>query len=195
MTVDELVALVERDRTFYQESGGGVTFSGGEPFQQHEFLLECLRATRDRGLHRVVDTSGAAPLDALLEAATVTDLFLFDLKIMDESEHERLVGSPLAPVLENLDALDDSGSEIWIRYPFIPGLTDGMENVRAVGRKVSSLRTRRLHILPFHRTAADKYGRIGREWEHGDVPTAGDERMKEAAAALEAMDLDVRIGG
>ena len=195
MTVEELLAVVERDRTFYEESGGGVTFSGGEPFKQQEFLLACLRAARDRGLHTTVDTSGCAPREIILEAAAVTDLFLYDLKLLDESKHMRLIGASLEPLLANLDALDAAGAEVWIRFPFIPGMTDDIDNVTALGRKVASLRTNRVHILPFHRTAADKYARIGREWEHGDVGEVTDDGLKEASAALEAMGLDVVIGG
>ncbi len=195
MTVEELLAEIERDRAFYEESGGGVTFSGGEPFEQHEFLLACLRVCRERGLHTAVDTSGYAPRDVILEAATLTDLFLYDLKLLDEARHRELVGVPLAPVLENLHALDEAGAEIWIRFPLIPGVTDSMDNVNALGRKVASLRTRRVHLLPFHRTAADKYARIERAWEHAGLEDVAEDRVKEAAEALGAMGLDVRIGG
>lgn len=195
MTVGELLAEIERDRAFYEESGGGVTFSGGEPFEQHEFLLACLRTCRERDLHTAIDTSGHAPRDVILEAATLTDLFLFDLKLLDEAQHQELVGVPLAPVLENLRALDEAGAEIWIRFPLIPGVTDSMDNVNALGRRVAPLRTRRVHLLPFHRTAADKYARIEREWEHAGLEDVSEDRVKEAAEVLGAMGLDVRIGG
>jgi pyruvate formate lyase activating enzyme len=195
MTVGELLTEIERDRAFYEESGGGVTFSGGEPFEQHEFLLACLRACRERGLHTAVDTSGHAPRDVILEAATLTDLFLYDLKLLDEARHQELVGVPLAPVLDNLRALDEAGAQIWIRFPLIPGVTDSMDNVNALGRRVASLRTRRVHLLPFHRMAADKYARIEREWEHAGLEDVSEDRVKEAAEALGAMGLDVRVGG
>ena len=194
-TVEELLAVIERDRAFYKESGGGVTFSGGEPFEQHEFLLACLRACRERGIHTAVDTSGHAPRDVVLEAAAVTDLFLFDLKLLDDADHQRCVGAPLAPVLANLTALDEAGAEIWVRFPFIPGVTDSMENVGALGRTVTALRTRRVHILPFHRTAADKYARIDREWEHAGIAEVSEETTQAAAEALTAMGIDARIGG
>jgi pyruvate formate lyase activating enzyme len=193
MTVEELVAEVERDRAFYGESGG-VTFSGGEPFDQAEFLLACLRACRESGIHTAVDTSGHAPRDVLLESAALTDLFLYDLKLLDEAKHMELVGVPLAPVLENLRALDDSGAEIWIRFPLIPGLTDGKANVEALGRRAASLRTSRVHVLPFHRTAADKYARIERRWDHSDL-AASEESIKRVAETLGQMGLDVRVGG
>ncbi len=195
MTVAELLAEIERDRVFYDESGGGVTFSGGEPLEQHEFLLACLGACRERGLHTAIDTSGYAPRDVVLEAASLTDLFLYDLKLLDEAGHQELVGVPLAPVLENLCALDEAGAEIWIRFPLIPGVTDSMDNIKALGRRVTSLRTRRVHLLPFHRTAADKYARIERKWALDGLEDVSEDRVKEAAEALGALGLDVRIGG
>jgi pyruvate formate lyase activating enzyme len=195
MTVAELLTEIERDRAFYEESDGGVTFSGGEPFEQHKFLLACLRACRERGLHTAIDTSGYAPRDVVLEAASLTDLFLYDLKLLDEARHQELVGVPLAPVLENLRALDEAGAEIWIRFPLIPGVTDSMDNIEALGRRVASLRTRRVHLLPFHRTAADKYARIERKWEHAGLEDVTEDRVKEVAEALGALGLDVRIGG
>ncbi len=195
MTVAELLTQIERDRAFYEESDGGVTFSGGEPFEQHKFLLACLRACRERGLHTAIDTSGYAPRDVILEAASLTDLFLYDLKLLDEARHQELVGVPLAPVLENLRALDEAGAEIWIRFPLIPGVTDSMDNIEALGRRVASLRTRRVHLLPFPRSAADKYARIERKWEHAGLEDVTEDRVKEAVEALGALGLDVRIGG
>jgi pyruvate formate lyase activating enzyme len=194
LTVEELVAEVARDRAFYEESGGGVTFSGGEPFEQADFLLACLRACRGSGIHTAVDTSGHAPREVILGAAEMTDLFLYDLKLLDESEHRKLVGIPLEPVLENLRALDAAGAEIWIRFPLIPGVTDSKANVEALGSMVASLRTRRVHVLPFHRTAADKYARIERRWDHSDLAASG-ESTKRAAEVLSQMGLDVRAGG
>jgi len=173
----------------------GQPMTVAEPFEQHKFILACLRACRERGLHTAIDTSGYAPRDVILEAASLTDLFLYDLKLLDEARHQELVGVPLAPVLENLRALDEAGAEIWIRFPLIPGVTDSMDNIEALGRRDASLRTRRVHLLPFHRTAADKYARIERKWEHAGLEDVTEDRVKEAAEALGALGLDVRIGG
>jgi pyruvate formate lyase activating enzyme len=195
MTVDELMGIVQRDRSFYEESGGGVTFSGGEPLDQSEFLLECLRRSKDGGLHTTVDTSGHAPRASVLRAALLTDLFLFDLKVLDDERHRRVVGAELEPVLDNLRALDDAGAEIWIRFPFIPGITDDEKNVESLGKLVTELRTSRVHVLPFHRSACDKYARISQRWCHSDLPEASEESVAAAADALRNMGLDVVIGG
>jgi pyruvate formate lyase activating enzyme len=123
LTVGRVVELVERDRPFYDESGGGVTFSGGEPFAQPRFLLACLEAMRTRAIHTVVDTCGVAPRATLLKAAALTDLFLYDLKILDPDRHLGLIGAPLGPILDNLRALDRVGADL-ARMPFIPGYND-----------------------------------------------------------------------
>ena len=196
VTVDELICEVERDRPFYEETGGGVTFSGGEPLAQSEFLLECLRACRSRDLRTAVDTSGSAERELILEVAGLADLFLYDLKLLDEARHERLVGAPLEPLVENLRALDGAGATIVIRFPVIPGVTDDRANIDALGRLVASLEhTRVVHLLPFHRTASDKYARLERAWEHDGLAPAASAVLAEAATLLGGYGLTVRTGG
>ncbi len=124
-TVNELMETVLRDRIFYDSSGGGVTFSGGEPLNQAEFLIESLRACREQRLHTTVDTSGCAPRSVLLEVAEICDLMLFDLKLMDEERHRELLGVPLAPILANLEAVTAAATcTVWLRVPVVPGFTD-----------------------------------------------------------------------
>lgn len=196
MTVDELLAEVERDRPFYEETGGGVTFSGGEPLAQGEFLLACLAACRERGLHTAVDTSGHAERELVLEVAGLADLFLYDLKIMEDERHRELTGAPLQPILDNLRALDEAGAEIWIRFPVIPGVTDDPGNVEALGAFVESLpRTRVVQPLPFHRTASDKYARLDRPWPHADLRACEPADLQAVTAILERSGLDIRSGG
>jgi pyruvate formate lyase activating enzyme len=196
LTVDDTVAEIERDRPFYETTGGGVTFSGGEPLAQGEFLLECLNVCRSRGIHTAVDTSGAAGRDLILDVARSTDLFLYDLKLLDEERHRELTGAPLGPLVDNLRALDDAGSEIVIRFPVVPGVNDDEANLDALGRLVASLRrTRVVHLLPFHRTASDKYARLERAWEHDGLAPAAADALAEAEALLAGHGLDVRIGG
>jgi len=193
--VEDLLAEVERDRPFYDETGGGVTFSGGEPLAQDDFLLACLAASRERGLHTAVDTSGCAERDIIIEVAKLTDLFLYDLKIMDEERHRELTGGALGPIVENLRALDAGGAAIWVRFPVIPGVTDDRENLDALGRLVSSLANNRtVHLLPFHRTASDKYARLERPWSHAGLALSP-EALDAAAAVLAGHGLNVSVGG
>jgi pyruvate formate lyase activating enzyme len=196
ISVEDLLEEVERDRPFYEESGGGVTFSGGEPLLQGEFLLASLQECRETGLHTAVDTSGCAESKLMLQVAGLTDLILYDLKIMNEERHQELLGAPLGPILDNLRALDEAGMEIWIRFPLIPGLTDEADNLEALGKMVRSLKnTRRIHLLPFHRTAADKYTRLGRTWSHGRATSAPKEDLDAVISFLGRHQIEARIGG
>ncbi len=196
VTSGALVDELERDRPFYETSGGGVTLSGGEPLMQPDFALSVLKQCRERGLHTALDTSGAAPADIAARAAELSDLVLFDLKILDPERHREAVGSDLGPILDNLRAMDEAGGEIWIRFPLICGATDARENLAALADTVLSLsNTRRVHVLPFHRTAADKYARLERSWRHDDLPSASDEDAQEAVKYLAGRGLDARPGG
>ena len=196
VSVNEVVSEIERDLPFYEETGGGATFSGGEPLAQPDFLLACLRECRDRRIATAVDTSGAAERELILEVAGATDLFLYDLKLIDEELHEKHTGASLAPLIENLRAIDDAGAPVVIRFPLVPGVTDERSNIEALGKLIESLdNTRAVHVLPFHRTASDKYTRLDRAWEHGGLEPAAADRTAEAAKLLEGFGLTVSIGG
>jgi pyruvate formate lyase activating enzyme len=194
--VAEISEEIERDRPFYEESGGGVTFSGGEPLSQGEFLLACLRECGFRNLHTAVDTCGFADRGLLLEVAKLADLFLFDLKILDSARHLQATSVPVEPILDNLRALDGAGAETLIRFPLIPGVTDERDNVEALGCYVSSLeRTRMVQILPFHRTASDKYARLGRSWNHKALEPVSRMEIDKAASILAGFGLEVMTNG
>ncbi|HOC16920.1 MAG TPA: glycyl-radical enzyme activating protein [Vicinamibacterales bacterium] len=160
MTVDTLVALVERDRIFYDESGGGVTFSGGEPLLQPEFVLEAAASCRAEGIHVAVDTCGHVDPDALLAVAREADLFLFDLKTVDEAAHRRLTGVPNDLILSNLERLAAVHPRIIVRFPLIPGVNDDEANVRGIGALLASYRLTRVDVLPYHRAGLAKYHRL-----------------------------------
>jgi pyruvate formate lyase activating enzyme len=192
----ELVAEIERDRPFFEESGGGVTFSGGEPLAQPEFLLACLAGCRECAIHTAVDTSGYAAAELIREVAGVTDLFLYDLKILDPDEHLRRAGVPLAPITENLRLLDELGAAIWIRIPILPGINDGEAAVDAFGRFVAGLpRSRKIHLLPYHRMGIDKAGRSGTGSPAETLEPPTRERLEAIKQQLTAHGLQVKIGG
>jgi pyruvate formate lyase activating enzyme len=196
VTVDRLLRDVERDRAFHEESGGGVTFSGGEPFAQPAFLLASLAALRDRGTHTAVDTCLVAPAAAVEAAATLANLFLVDLKIMDPERHSAVLGAPVAPVLANLRALDRAGATTWLRVPLVPGYTDDHTNLAAIGAFASTLKgAQRLHLLPYHRFGTGKRDGLGVEDRAGGIEPPGAPAVEEAAAILRGFGLDVRIGG
>jgi len=169
-SVDELLAEVLKDRLFFDDSGGGVTFSGGEPLGQPEFLAAALDACRHHGMRTAVDTSGFCRQEDLLAVARQSDLFLYDLKHMDEERHRELTGVSNRRILENLQALAAIHDGIWIRVPLIPGVNDDAENLDATARFVLSLPgVRRLHLLPYHRHGLAKRERLS------DTPGETDE--------------------
>ena len=120
-TVPEVMKEIEKDIVFFEESGGGVTFSGGEPFKQTEFLKELLKCCKKQEIHTCVDTTGYVKTDQLEKAALFTDLFLFDLKHFDDKMHIKYTGVSNKQILENLQLLDEMGKSVQIRYPLIPG--------------------------------------------------------------------------
>ena len=196
MTVAEVLDVVARDRVFYDESGGGVTFSGGEPFAQPRFLLDLLRGSRASGLRTAVDTCGFVARDVLLMAAPLVDLFLYDLKILDPLRHRDIIGLPLAPILENLDALAAAGANVWLRLPIVPGLTDDPAALAEAARIAQrNPAVRRVHLLPYHATGGGKFRRLGREYMLPHVAPPAATRMAELADVFRARGLTTCIGG
>jgi pyruvate formate lyase activating enzyme len=194
-TVPALLALLERDRIFYDESGGGVTFSGGEPLMQPDFLIEAVEACHDGGIHVAVDTCGLGDTATLLEVAQLTDLFLFDLKLMDEDRHRTYTGASNARILENLQRLASAHRHVVVRFPLVPGVNDDEGNVRAMGAFLASLRLTRVDVLPYHRAGLAKYHRLLRPYALPDTQPPAPEAVLRAARVLEGCGLIVRPGG
>ena len=194
-SVDEVTGMLLRDRLFFEESGGGVTFSGGEPLMQPTFLKELLQACRAHNLKTAVDTCGlAAPAD-LLEVAKLTDLFLYDLKLMDEAAHERYTGSSNRLILRNLKALGQVHEQIWVRIPVIPGVNDAPSQLEAAARFVATIPgVRRVSLLPFHRTGAEKLARLGRPSQPLPFESPRSESLQANAGIFERAGLITSIG-
>jgi pyruvate formate lyase activating enzyme len=196
VSVEVLLEEILRDRAFFETSGGGVTFSGGEPLLQAGFLVAALEGCRRQGLHTAVDTCGYASPESLDAVAALVDLWLYDLKTLDEARHLSATGVPLAPILENLRRLDAAGARIWVRIPLVPGFNDGGGDLDALGALVASLaRTQRVHLLPFHRGAERKRERLGRDGACEQYSQPSPETLEEARQRLSAFGLDVIAGG
>lgn len=196
MTVNDVVAEVERDRPFYDESGGGVTFSGGEPLLQAGFLLALLEACADRGIHSAVDTCGSCTWEELDMVRKQTNLFLYDLKLMDDSRHRELTGVSNWGILKNLRALSQAGQDIRLRVPVIPGVNDDFDSMSQLGAFAADLPAQyRVDLLAYHDTAADKYKRLNLDYPLESVRSVSTERMSELAQVLREFGVTVRIGG
>lgn len=195
MTEAEVLKEIEKDRVFYEESGGGVTFSGGECLMQPEFLTALLTVCRARGLHTAVDTSGYASWQTIAGLKDAVDLFLYDLKLMDEEQHRKYTGVSNKLILANLQKLAKFGKPIWIRVPVIPGINDDDANFKAMGAFLSSLQIRDVFLLPYHGIAANKYIRLGRDYQLSALGSPSSKQMKAMQLGLQTFGLNVQIGG
>jgi len=185
-TAEALIGELAKDSLFFEQSGGGVTLSGGEPLGQPAFCVTVLRSCHERGIHTALDTCGYAEEDALAQAAEYADLILYDLKLMDDERHRRSTGVSNARILSNLERLDRWGKRIWIRVPLIPGTNDDEENLATLGRFVHKLKgIERLQVLPYHRGGEEKATGLGRTV----TVHAGIEPERAAEAADRAMDI------
>lgn len=166
MTVAEVLAVVEKDRVFYEESGGGMTLSGGEPMAQFEFSRALLAAARERGISTCMETCGAGPRERLLDIVPLVDLFLWDVKGTDPARHERMTGSPVAPLLANLRAVDAAGSATVLRCIMIAATNMDDAHLDAVAALQGELANcRGVELLPYHPFGTAKHAKLGQEPE------------------------------
>jgi len=188
VSVEEIARRAERLRPFLLHSRGGVTITGGEVTQQGEFALAVLAACRDLGLHTAIETCGACPWADLEPIADLSDLVLYDLKLMDPSAHERWTGSSNELILENARRL--AGRDVRVRVPLIPDVTDTAANLRAVYEFMLDARLDTVELLPFNASAAAKYEWLGREFELPARPSEP-ERLRSLAELGRSMGLRV----
>lgn len=193
--VDAVMAVVRRDVPFYDASGGGVTFSGGEPLRQPAFLEALLERCRAEGIHAAIETCGHAPGETILRVLRYAPLFLYDVKLVDHDRHRVATGAANALILANLRELARQRADIVIRFPLVPGITDDEENVSGVAALAASVGAKRVDVLPYHRAGIVRYRRAGRTCRLEDVPAATTKDTASAVAVMQGLGLDVRIGG
>jgi len=196
MTISEVMVEVEQDVIFYDQSGGGATFSGGEPLMQPEFLLALLDRCKAHEIHTTVDTSCYAQTETLKMVSERTDLFLCDLKHMDNEMHERFTGIGNNLILDNIMCLSDADKKIVIRVPVIPGFNDDQANIDATGKFTASLQNvDRIDILPFNRGGKEKSARLTADIKSLQVETPNAVQMNSILNHLSKYGLKVKIGG
>jgi pyruvate formate lyase activating enzyme len=165
LTVDQVMNVVRRDAVYYENSGGGVTFSGGEPTAQPRFLAACAQQCQEEGIHTALDTCGFVEWTVLNTVLPHIDLVLFDLKHMDSQKHEQLTGAQNDLILGNLQRIDQGAKPIWIRIPLIPGYNDSKENLGRIAEMARHLTAvTKISILPHNSAAGAKYRLIGRDY-------------------------------
>lgn len=196
VSVREVMREIERDVVFYDQSGGGVTFSGGEPLSQPDFLLELMRACKEKDISVVVDTSGFAPPELVESVAELADLFLFDLKLVDGQRHQDFTGSSNEGILENLAWLSANGPPVVIRVPLFSGINDDEENIGALGKFVAALPSPHIiDILPYHNTGIDKYRQLDHAYKMGDALPPSDAETGAVVRSLKEFGLTVLVRG
>lgn len=164
MTPDELTGIILRDREYLMMQGGGVTFSGGEPAGQPEFLLECLKKLRS--MHRTIETSGYCREDIFMSILEELDYIIMDIKMADEFRHRRYTGVSNRLILKNLEQVKTAGKPFRVRIPVIPGVNDTEDNYgRTAALLKGSVNLEMVELLPYHKTAGAKYGMVGRIYE------------------------------
>jgi len=201
MSVDAVMNELRMDRIFYSESSGGVTFSGGEPMMQPEFLLELLKECKANSLHTTIDTSGYADQEIIEKIHPYTDLFLYDLKLMDDTDHIRYTGVSNKPILENLMYLISEGKQVVIRIPVIPGITDTAQNIREIKEFLSNPMKERISasqlkisLLPYHSIAKNKYTRFHIDYKTKNLKDLTKESLIPLKKEFEAEGFIVKIG-
>jgi pyruvate formate lyase activating enzyme len=197
MSVSEIMDIIEKEKIFFDQSGGGVTFSGGEPLVHPEILIELLDECSKRGIHRTVDTAGHVSTETLLEIAKRTDLFLYDLKMMDSGLHKQWTGAGNEKILHNLKVLAETEANIIIRIPMISGINDTVENIRMTAGFLSTLAggKKEINLLPYHKIARTKYMKLGRQDAFELFSGPDDETMKKVIEIFSEYGIKASTGG
>jgi len=188
---------IRRETVMMDQSAGGVTISGGEPMMQSDFLIELLDALGSEGIHCAVDTTGLSKTETLLEVAKRTDLFLYDLKMMDPQRHKKFTGVTNEKILENLKILASSGANINIRIPLIKGVNADESNIRQSAEFIAALPGARklVSLLPYHNIAIHKYGKLGQDYDGDGMEEPSAEEIEQTIRIFQEFGIEAVVGG
>ena len=197
-SVNDVLEILERERIFINESMGGVTFSGGEPLIQTEFLAEALKQCSGNGYHTSVDTSGYSSPENFQKIIPWTDLFLFDLKLMDDSNHIKYTGVSNALILNNLRLVLESGKDVFVRIPVIPGFNDDQVSLNKMIQFISENKResmKRISLLPYHKIGKAKYEKFNIQYRMDNIEPPSRQKMNELKEYFSETGILTRIGG
>ena len=196
--VDYVIGEIEKDALFYKNSGGGVTFGGGEPMLYPEFIDAVASRCRSAGIPVAIETCGLVPWRNLEVILDNVDLVMFDIKHMDPRKHKELCGRSNQSILKNLERLSRRGDvEVIVRVPIIPGLNDSEDNIGKTIKFVASLKgnIRGIELLPYHKFGENKYQRLERKYSLAGLKIPSDEHMQNIKSMMDGYGLDIKIGG
>lgn len=194
-SVDEVIKEVLKDKVFYEQSNGGVTVSGGEPLMQINFIEELLKRLKQEKINTAVDTCGAVDFETLERAAKYTDLFLYDLKLMDDEKHKEYTGVSNKNILENLKKLSKIHQNINLRMPIIEGVNDDNGHIEKTIELLKDLNIKKINLLPYHNIAKHKYEKLGLVYEDEKMSIPSDGKMNSFKEMFEKNGYEVKIGG
>jgi pyruvate formate lyase activating enzyme len=196
VTVQEVMDEIEKDKIFFDESGGGITFSGGEPLVQLDFLEALIRKIRKKNIHVTLDTSGYISFEDLDRISDKVDLFLYDLKIMDDEKHEKYTGVSNKLILENLRRLAEQGKSVIVRIPLISGINDDNRSIHMFVDYLQGLKSiKQINLLSYHRGGSEKHKRLRKERSPRTFQTPSDERIEKIKKILSDAGFSVKAGG
>lgn len=198
VTVREMIELVEKDRSYYYRSGGGLTLSGGESLCQPKFARDLLRAAKERGINTAMESMACAPYETIEDILPYLDVYLMDVKHTNPAKHEEFTGKRNDLMLENARKVALSGqTKLVIRVPVIPTFNDTVEEIQGIASFASTLPgVKKIHLLPYHRLGQDKYDGLGREYLMDGIEPPSMEKMNTLKKAVHAVcNLDCQIGG
>jgi pyruvate formate lyase activating enzyme len=195
MTVEEIVAEVQKDMVFYRTSNGGVTLSGGEVLSQSAFAKELLKELKNLGINTAIETSGQGNTNNLIELVAYLDLILFDLKIMDKEKSKLLLGADIDLIKNNIKTLVEMHKKVIPRVPLIPGYTLNDENIKEIIIFVKSLNLTEINLLPFHQYGSNKYKLLNKDYKLIDIAVPSAKDIEKVASEMRNNGLKVIIGG
>lgn len=195
-SVEEVMKEIEKDEVFYETSGGGVTFSGGEPFMQTEFLEELAKECKSKGYHVAIDTSGMTDYKNIKRLIKYTDLILYDLKLMDNEKHKEYIGASNKIIIENLKKLGKEDVEIFIRLPLIRGINDSDDDIDKVIDLIKNIKNiSQVNLLEYHSMGKEKYDRLDMDYILKGDEQPGANRIMEIEEKFKMEGLKTVIGG
>ena len=197
-SVEDILEIIDKEKVFFKQSKGGITFSGGEPMPQVEFLLEALKECKKNGYHTAVDTSGYSSADNYRSIIPFTDLFLFDIKHLDDVKHIESTGVSNTGIIENYRHLLESGKDIMVRIPVIPGFNDDTDHLERLKNFISSTKTaslKRINLLPFHKTGSSKYKKFNFPYLMEGIIPPDEGKMQKIKELFTETGIKVKIGG
>ncbi len=195
LSIDEVMMEILKDQIFYDESEGGITFSGGEPLLQHKFLNALIKQCKKQGIHTTVDTSGYTDIEVLEEISKHADLFLFDLKHMDDALHKKYTGVSNTKIINNLIWLDVNKKNVIIRIPIIPQINDNEEHIKQMLDFFVRFKSiRKITLLPYHNIASHKYVQLNMKNKMDGVKSLKNKDLNDLKLRFESIGFDVKIG-